>query len=88
MRGALVLMAAQGHQAIGAELLVVSAISLAAFGRGDAKAIAKGNGLRLSRIIGGSLLHLAEMIGATLFLFGHQFGLSIAAVQSLPTPAT
>ena len=39
-----------------------------------------GNGLRLSRIVGGSCVHLAEMIGATLFIFGHVVGLYIAAV--------
>ena len=80
MRCALVLMAAQSHQAIGAVLLVVSAISLVVFGRGYARAIATGNGLRLSRIIGGSLVHLTEMVGATLFLLGHRFGLYVAAV--------
>jgi hypothetical protein len=80
MRCALVLMAAQSHQAIGAELLVVSAISLAVFGRGYARAIATGTGLRLTRIIGGSLVHLAEMVGATLFLLGHRFGLYVAAI--------
>jgi hypothetical protein len=30
--------------------------------------------------IGGNLVHLAEMIGATLFLLGHEFGLYIAAI--------
>jgi hypothetical protein len=39
-----------------------------------------GNGLRLSRIVGGSLIHLAEMIGAALFCFGYLPGLYIAAV--------
>jgi hypothetical protein len=80
MRCALVLMAAQSHQAIGAELLVVSTFSLAIFSRGYTKAIKMGGELRLSRIIGGSLVHLAEMVGATLFLLGHHFGLYIAAV--------
>jgi hypothetical protein len=39
-----------------------------------------GGDLRLSRIIGGSLVHLTEMLDATLFLLGHFFGLYIAAV--------
>jgi hypothetical protein len=39
-----------------------------------------GKGLTLSRIVGGSLIHAAEMIGAALFFFGHLFGLYIAAI--------
>jgi hypothetical protein len=80
MRCALVLMGSQHHQAIGAELLVVSGISAVVFVKGYANALKAGNGLRLTRIVGGSLVHLAEMIGATLFLFGHLAGLYIAAV--------
>src|SRR6202451_1972292 len=62
MRCALVLMGAQGHRAIGAELFVVAGISWLVFGRGYVKALRMGNGLRLTRIIGGSCVHLAEMI--------------------------
>jgi hypothetical protein len=80
MRCALVLMGAQNHQSIGAELVIVSGISAAVFVRGYANAIKVGSGLRLSRIIGGSLVHLVEMIGAALFLFGHLVGLYIAAI--------
>lgn len=80
MRCALVLMGVQTHQSVGAVLLVVSGISAAIFGRGYARAIKLSHGLRLSRIIGGSLIHLAEMIGATLLLFGYLLGLYIAAV--------
>jgi hypothetical protein len=80
MRCALVLMGAQNHQAIGAELFVVCGISAAIFVTGYTKATRMGNGLRLSRIVGGSLVHLAEMIGATLFCFGYLPGLYIAAV--------
>lgn len=80
MRCALVLMGAQNHRAIGAELFIVSGISLAVFFKGYAKAILIGSGLRLSRIAGGGLIHLTEMIGAALFYFGHMFGLYIAAI--------
>jgi hypothetical protein len=79
MRCALVLMGAQNHQAIGAELLVVSGISASMFFRGYAKAIRMSQGLTLSRIVGGSLVHLAEMIGAALFISGYLAGLYIAA---------
>lgn len=80
MRCALVLMAAQDHRAVGAELLVVCGISAAVFVRGYIQAVRIGHGLRYSRIVGGSLIHLAEMIGATLFLLGHLSGLYIAAI--------
>jgi hypothetical protein len=80
MRCALVLMGAQNHHSIGAELFVVSGISLAVFYRGYTKAIKMSRGLRLSRIVGGSVVHLTEMIGAALFFFGHLAGLYIAAI--------
>jgi hypothetical protein len=83
MRCALVLMGAQSHQAIGAELFVVCGISAAVFIKGYAKAIKMSKGLRLSRIVGGILLHLAEMIGAALFIFGYLAGLYIAAIAIL-----
>ena len=80
MRCALVLMGAQNHRSIGAELFVVSGISAAIFVKGYTKAIRISNGLRLSRIVGGSLVHLAEMIGAALFFLGYLPGLYIAAI--------
>lgn len=85
MRCALVLMGAQNHRAIGAELFVVAGISGTVFVRGYAKALRMGNGLRLTRIVGGSCVHLAEMIGAALFFFGHLFGLYIAAIAIVTT---
>ena len=83
MRCALVLMGAQNHRSIGAELFVVSGISAAIFVKGYAKAIRMSSGLRLSRIVGGSLVHLAEMVGAAVFFLGYLPGLYIAAVAIL-----
>jgi hypothetical protein len=80
MRCALVLMGAQNHRSIGAELFVVAGISIVVFVRGYVNAIRMGSGLGLSRIVGGSLVHVVEMIGAALFFFGHLFGLYIAAI--------
>jgi hypothetical protein len=80
MRCALVLMGAQNHHSIGAELFVVSGVSAAVFVKGYATAIRMSNGLRLSRIVGGCLVHLAEMIGAALLFFGYLPGLYIAAL--------
>ena len=80
MRCAVVLMGAQNHRSIGTELFVVSGISAAIFIKGYAEAIRMSNGLRLSRIVGGSLVHVAEMVGAALFFFGYLAGLYIAAI--------
>jgi hypothetical protein len=38
------------------------------------------SGLTLSRIVGGTLIHLTEMIGAALFFWGHLSGLYLAAI--------
>ncbi|MGA2836416.1 MAG: hypothetical protein ABSF84_07460 [Acidimicrobiales bacterium] len=83
MRCALVLMGAQNHRSIGAELFVVSGISAAVFVKGYMNAIKLSSGLRLSRIVGGSLVHVAEMIGAALFFFGYLSGLYLAAIAIL-----
>jgi hypothetical protein len=80
MRCALVLMGAQNHRSIGAELFVVSGISAAVFVKGYTKAKRMSDGLRLSRIVGGSLVHVAEMVGAALLFLGHLAGLYIAAI--------
>jgi hypothetical protein len=85
MRCALVLMGAQNHRSIGAELFVVSGISAVVFVMGYTKAIRMSDGLRASRIVGGSLMHLAEMIGAALFFIGYLPGLYIAAVAIVTT---
>jgi hypothetical protein len=80
MRCALVLMGDQNHRSIGAELFMVAGISAAVFITGYVKALRMSDGLRLSRIVGGSFIHIAEMIGAALFLFGYLPGLYIAAI--------
>ncbi|HEV2139942.1 MAG TPA: hypothetical protein VGT01_02025 [Candidatus Dormibacteraeota bacterium] len=80
MRCAFVLMGAQNHQAVGAELFVVTAVSAVVFVRGYVEAIRLSHGLRITRILGGSLVHLAEMVGAALFLSGYLPGLYIAVV--------
>lgn len=80
MRCALVLMGGQHHRSVAAELCVVAGISFAIFVKGYQKAIRSGNGLRVTRIVGGSLVHLTEMIGAAVFFFGYIAGLYIAAI--------
>jgi hypothetical protein len=80
LRCALVLMGAQNHRSIGAELFIVAGISMAVFFKGYARAITTGNGLLPSRIVGGTFVHFAEMFGAAFFFYGHELGLYIAAV--------
>ena len=80
MRCALVLMGGQNHRAIGAELFVVCGLSAVVFVKGYVRALRMSDGLRFSRIAGGSLVHVAEMTGAALFFFGFLAGLYIAAI--------
>ncbi len=80
MRCALVLMGAQNHRSVGAELLIVAGVSAAIFVKGYSRAIRMSDDLRLSRVIGGSLVHLSEMVGATILLCGYLSGLYIAAI--------
>jgi hypothetical protein len=63
-----------------AKLFVVCGISAAVFAHGYAKAIRTSDGLTLSRVLGGSLLHVVEMIGAAVFFAGYLAGLYVAAV--------
>lgn len=79
MRCAFVLMGAQNHRSVGAELFVVCGFSFAVFARGYVEAITKSHGLRLTRIVGGTVVHAAEMIGAAMFFFGCLPGLYVAA---------
>jgi hypothetical protein len=85
MRCALVLMGAQNNRAVGAELFVVAGLSAVVFAKGYSRAMKMSKGLRLSRIFGGSLVHVTEMIGAALFFFGYTAGLYIAAVAIVTT---
>jgi len=72
-------MGAQTHRAIGAELFIVAGISAAVFVRGYVNALRMSDGLSTSRIVGGSLVHLAEMTGAAIFFVGYLAGLYLAA---------
>jgi hypothetical protein len=85
MRCALVLMGAQNNRAVGAELFVVAGLSAVVFAKGYSRAMKMSKGLRLSRIFGGSLVHVTEMIGAALFFFRYTAGLYIAAVAIVTT---
>jgi len=83
MRCALVSMGEQSHQAVGAELLIVSGIAGAIFINGYLRAARSGKDTSppsIFRTVGGSLCYVIEMIGATIFIFGSLWGLYTAAV--------
>jgi hypothetical protein len=79
LRCALVLMADQNHQAVGAELLIVSGAAAVVFVNGYVQAYRSGSAPSLFRTVGGTCLYLAEMVGATMFILGSIFGLYVAA---------
>ena len=76
---ALVLMGGQNYKAIGAELLAVALASGYVYVFGYIRAYRSGNGPLLYRTIIGTVLYLAEIVGAVTLLFGHIAGLYISA---------
>ncbi len=80
MRCALVLMGGQNYRSIGVELFIVAAVSLGVFSKGYLRAIKLGQGLKVTRIVGGTFVHCAELTGAAIFYSGHIAGLYIAAI--------
>ena len=80
MRCALVLMGGQGHQAIGAELLIVAFAAAIVYVTGYIRAYSSGNSPSLSRTISGTALYLAEMVGAIILITGSITGLYIVGI--------
>ena len=79
-------MGGQDHQAVGLEWLIVSAVAAAVYVYGYIQAIRLGEssvGLRSVRLIGGTALHVLEMVGAALLLIGYIAGLYLAAVSMI-----
>lgn len=76
----LVLMPGQGHRAVAVELFSVGAIGLAIFLYGFRQAFAFGSTPSKQRLVIGTGLYLAELIGALVLLSGSISGLYIAAV--------
>lgn len=79
LRCALVLMGGQGHQAVGAELLIISGAAAAVYVNGFIQAFRYGSGASLLRTVSGTSLYLAEIIGAIILISGSILGLYIAA---------
>lgn len=80
---ALALMGGQGHQAVGAEWLVVSTAAAAIYIHNYVKAAKLGGSraeLRPDRLAAGITCYLAQIVGAVVLILGHLAGLYIAAV--------
>jgi hypothetical protein len=76
------LMGSQGHEAVGIEWFVVTAIAAVVYISGYSRAVRQGGSavwLRLRRIIIGSICYAVELVGAALLIVGHLAGLYIAA---------
>lgn len=76
----LVLMPSQNHQAIGIELLLFALIGMTIFLYGFRQAFKFGSHPSKYRLLLGSCIYVAELVGAALLIFGLIFGLYIAAV--------
>lgn len=82
LRCALVLMGGQNHQAVGAEILVVSGIAGVVFLGGYVRAVTSRQTISppsLYRTIGGTSCYLAEVIGAAMLVAGWISGLYVVA---------
>ena len=80
---ALVLMGGQNYRAIGIEWWIASVIAMVVHVNGYMRAINIGKssvGLRLNRLVVGTALYVAEIIGALFFTLGYVAGLYVAAV--------
>ena len=79
-------MGGQDHQAVGLEWLIVSAVAGVVYVYGYIQAIRFGGssvGLRPYRLVGGTALHILEIVGAALLLSGFVAGLYLAAISMI-----
>ncbi len=79
-------MGGQDHQAVGLEWLIVSAAAGIVYVYGYVQAIRLGGssvGLQTPRLIGGTALHLVEIVGAALLFGGYLAGLYLAAISMI-----
>ena len=79
----LAVMGGQDHRAVGLEWLVVSVVAAVVYVYGYVQALRRGDssvGLRSYRLVGGTALHVAEIVGAALLLSGFVAGLYVAAI--------
>ena len=79
----LILMPDQNHQAVGTELLVFSVVGAAIFLYGFHQAFAFGSHPSKYRLVIGTCLYVAELVGALLLMSGSIAGLYIAAAAMM-----
>jgi len=79
----LVLMPGQNHIAVGMELLIIALIGASIFLYGFHQAFKFGSHPSKIRLVIGSCLYLAELIGALLLKYGYILGLYTAAIAIL-----
>ncbi len=83
---ALALMGNQNYQAIGFEWLVISSIAAAVYIIGYVQARTRGKsalGLSLYRIVFGTSIYIAEVIGAIMIMLGRTAGLYVASIAMI-----
>lgn len=86
MTCSLALIGNQHLEALGCEWLVVWVIAITIFIRGYAIAIRSSMssiGLNAPRLAGGTICHLAEVMGAIFLILGHDAGLYIVAIATI-----
>jgi len=84
VRCALVLIGGQSHRAVGAELLIVSALAGAVYVNGYVQAVTSVKSISqpsLYRTICGSICYLAEMVGAMDALFAPIIGITLVLIS-------
>lgn len=82
----LAVMGGKDHRAVGLEWLIVSVGAAAVYVYGCIQALRRGGsaiGLRSFRLIGGTALHVAEIVGPALLLSGYVAGLYLASISML-----
>lgn len=80
------LMGGQDHRAVGVEWLAVAAAAALVYVYGYIQAIRRGEssvGLRSYRLVGGTALHVVQIVGAALLLSGYVAGLYLAAISMI-----
>lgn len=79
----LVLMGGQDHVAVGAEWFATAGIAAIIYVNGYVRAIRSGHsavGLGVGRLVFGTSMYGAELVGAVVLMLGHVAGLYVAAV--------
>ena len=76
----LILMPGQDHTVVGVEILILAALGLAIFLYGFRQAFQFGSTPSRERLVAGSCLYVAEIVGAVVLMSGSISGLYIASI--------